>query len=136
MYPVGFWSGKKLGGTNITGDILHQQIFDRNFPDGAQILLCITASVPIIARVVKTENEQVQESEEGDKVEEVTIVEEKYKAPRLIRAASQKKIPPILEDVVLVTKEARGPVQIDTLPDWNLMHVWRAATGIMDVSSR
>lgn len=55
-----------------------------------KIALDNSATVLVIAAVVKTGNEQYQESQEREKVEEVTIVEDKYEAPRLIRAARRK----------------------------------------------
>lgn len=44
--------------------------------------------------VKKTEKEKDEESQESDKIEEVTVAADKYKVQRLIGVARQTKIPP------------------------------------------
>lgn len=54
------------------------------FPPEHKILFTNSAPVPIIATIVKVDNGQDRGPQEGDNVEEVTIVEEKYETSRLI----------------------------------------------------
>lgn len=129
----GFQSGRKLGGTCITEEIFHEQIFERDISAAAQIVLHNSAPILIVTTVVKTDNEQDNEPREGDKVEGKTVAEDTYEVPRLIRVGRQTKIPPDLEDVVLVTTEARRLVQFDTLPDGDFMYARKSANSIMDL---
>lgn len=68
------------------------------------------------------ENEQDQLLQEVDNVEEVTIIEEKYEASKVIRAARQTKNLPNSACVVLVTSVAKELLQVEALPDWDSIH--------------
>lgn len=76
-----------------------------------------SAPVPIIATVVRMENEQHQELQEDDNFEEFTAAEYLYEVPQLIRLERQTKVPLNSEGVVLVTTEERGLHQVDALLD-------------------
>lgn len=95
-----------------------------------------SAPVPIISTVVKVGSEQYQESQEGDTVGGATIVEDIFEAPLLIRVERRTWIQPNRKGVVLVTAEARGPVQVDEKSDQVFMYAWETATRIMDVFTR
>lgn len=56
-------------------------------------MLYYLTPLALITTGVRAENKQYQWSREGDNVEDVAIVDDKYEAPRLIRVATQMKNP-------------------------------------------
>lgn len=99
----------------------NDRFFKGIFPPKHDIVLYNSALVPILATVIKTEENLNQHKQEVDIVENVTVAQQVCSPPPLMRVSRQRTIPPTSKCVVLVTTEARGLLQVDALPDWNFI---------------
>lgn len=103
------------------------------FPPKHMIVYYISAPVPIILIVIETNFKKTQYKQKTNMNESATVVEDIRNALFLIHAARQTMVPPRSKSVVLATMEAGRLIQVDARRDWNIMHLWKAATVITDV---
>lgn len=109
-----------------------ERVFKGIFPPKHRILLYSSAPVPIIASVVRSEENKSRKNQESDIAERATVAEEAHNQPPLIHALRQTTILSRSEGIVLVTTETRRLIQVSALPDWDFIHAWKTAAGIMN----
>lgn len=107
---------------NLTLPVLKRKFFINEFVKGCfplehKTVLKYFNPVPIVGAEVKIINGKDQETRKPVNFKEVTIVEDKNKAPQLMPSERKKKTPLNLDTALLARKEAREPVEVDVLPN-------------------
>lgn len=103
------------------------------FPSKQKIVLYNSAPAETLATIIRTKIDD-KDGQDIDKIsEEDAVMEDRYEVLRLIIVAKQTKISHRSEVTVLITTEAKRILKVDELPDWDLPHLWKNATGITDV---
>lgn len=96
----------------LLGTLFINRVVKQIFPPEHKIMTYSFAPIPKIATINKAEGKQRQDKKEGGAVKTVTVVEDVYKALKLIRVAIKLTRQPKLEGVILDTTKVRGLVQV------------------------